>query len=737
MHDFDRRQAQLAAERWRQRETQRAANRRGLAEGGVATVETAERIGKRMARLERAAAEERAARLTAAAAPVAARAVSVPTVGLERVIGRQDFVGVGFLELGFAVARFVGRVVIREGNRTVGFGTGSMVSPRLLLTNNHVLEDAATARDSLVEFDFQQAARGGLLPVRRFRLLPETFFLTDSHLDYTLVAVAEQSEDREPLARYGWNRLVAEEGKALIGDPLNIIQHPQGRAKELVVRSNELVDLLDDFAHYVTDTEPGSSGSPVFNDQWEMVALHHSGVPATDAQGRLLDLDGNLWDGRDPARLRWVANEGVRVSRLVDHLRRATLDSGEKRRLRTELLEREAPDPLEALVEPVEAPPPRPETNGGNGRHPFVLTLPLRVSIELAPPEGWPGGGGGLVHAGAGAGAAATVPPPPAAGPLAIDAAPVSLPAAFDDEAVSIDPDYSTRRGYDAAFLGAGWPVPLPALSPALSAAAAVNRDAADEASRHVLPYHHYSVVMNAERRLAFFTAVNIDGAAARRPRRETDRWFIDPRIEREAQAGNEVYADNPLDRGHLVRRLDPAWGPDDTVAKVANDDTFHFTNCAPQHQGFNREATTWAGLEDYILENTDREDVRVSVFTGPVFRHDDAPYRRIRLPQQFWKVVAFLREDGSLSATAYLLSQAHLIDGLAEEAFAFGAYRTFQVPVARVGELTGLDFGALPAADPLAAPSEEEAARPAVREIREPGQMLLGTAPAARRRRR
>ena len=73
--------------------------------------------------------------------------------------------------------------------------------------------------------------------------------------------------------------------------------------------------------HYSADTEPGSSGSPVFNDEWEMVALHHSGVPARDASGRLLAIDGSPWTAAmGEHRLRWVANEGARVSRVVSHL---------------------------------------------------------------------------------------------------------------------------------------------------------------------------------------------------------------------------------------------------------------------------------------------------------------------------------------------------------------------------------------------------------------------------------
>ena len=74
-------------------------------------------------------------------------------------------------------------------------------------------------------------------------------------------------------------------------------------------------------------------------------------------------------------------------------------------------------------------------------------------------------------------------------------------------------------------------------------------------------------------------------------------------------------------------------------------------------------------------------------------------------LPRQYWKVVTMLRRsDDRLSTTAYLLSQASLLAGLeADEEFQYGAYRTYQVRVSRIAELTGLDFGPLVDADPLA----------------------------------
>ena len=54
----------------------------------------------------------------------------------------------------------------------------------------------------------------------------------------------------------------------------------------------EIPEDKRDFLYYRTDTEPGSSGSPCFNDPWELVALHHSGVPDLDREGHILRTDG-------------------------------------------------------------------------------------------------------------------------------------------------------------------------------------------------------------------------------------------------------------------------------------------------------------------------------------------------------------------------------------------------------------------------------------------------------------
>lgn len=114
-----------------------------------------------------------------------------------------------------------------------------------------------------------------------------------------------------------------------------------------------------------------------------------------------------------------------------------------------------------------------------------------------------------------------------------------------------------------------------------------------------------------------------------------------------------------------------------------------------------------------------------MSVFTGPVFADNDDEYRGVALPRQYWKVVVMVREGGTLSATGYLLSPEELIAGLeiAPEEFSYGAYKTFQMPISQIQELTRLNFGRLTDADPLA---QLEKVAVAPREIVRPRQLLL-----------
>ena len=191
--------------------------------------------------------------------------------------------------------------------------------------------------------------------------------------------------------------------------------------------------------------------------------------------------------------------------------------------------------------------------------------------------------------------------------------------------------------GFDALFLGVA--APLPRVSEA-DAAASVELD-----------YVHFTVVLDSARRFARVTGVNVDGALLVELERG-DRWQFDERIPTDWQAGPLVYADNDLDRGHLVRRRDPVWGSPEVAAR-ANGDTFRYTNAAPQASGFNQSKELWLGLEDHVLGHARVHRQRLSVFTAPVLAAGDPPYRGIRVPLRFWKIAAWNAGDAGSDGAA------------------------------------------------------------------------------------
>ena len=267
------------------------------------------------------------------------------------------------------------------------------------------------------------------------------------------------------------------------------------------------------------------------------------------------------------------------------------------------------------------------------------------------------------------------------------------------EEAIVVDPDYSNRPGYDPSFLET-IDVPLPRVSKAMEQdTARVRSDAQKNGDPFELAYYHYSVYMNKRRRTAWFSAANVDGD--HRPdigKRRGDRWYTDPRILRSEQIGQEAFEPG-IDRGHLTRRQDTAWGSDVASATLANNDTFHFTNCSLQASPFNQGKDRWQGLEQFLLEqHAKKERRRLVVITGPLFAANDPVYKNdrmnysVRCPLQFWKICVLIRRDGTPSATGFVLGQEDIqnLPGF-EEAFDVAAT---QIRVADLEERTGLDFG-------------------------------------------
>jgi endonuclease G, mitochondrial len=235
---------------------------------------------------------------------------------LERAIGADDTVSTDWLRQGLRVAKTV--ALIRTAR---GPATGFLISDWLLLTNNHVLPTASVAEVSEALFGYT----GREIDAIPVDFDPQRCFVTSpvDELDFTVVALRPLADGTAPGRRFGRVPMIGAIGKVMVGQPVNIVQHPGGGSRRVALRNNRVVSIDDERRLiYETDTQPGSSGSPVFNDRWQLVALHHRSEPARDADGAAIDINGQPVTPATPEHLRqWVANAGIRVSRLVTDLR--------------------------------------------------------------------------------------------------------------------------------------------------------------------------------------------------------------------------------------------------------------------------------------------------------------------------------------------------------------------------------------------------------------------------------
>ena len=240
--------------------------------------------------------------------------------------------------------------------------------------------------------------------------------------------------------------------------------------------------------------------------------------------------------------------------------------------------------------------------------------------------------------------------------------------------------------GYDEGFLVRSVPPP----GPGVWAADLVEVDGSAQ-----LDYTHFSLVMSRSRRLARWVAWNIDGTTLLDEdddsvSRAGLEFRADPRVPAEVQTLDDVYRDNPLDRGHLARRRDLLWGPRGEAVQ-ANADSFYFTNIAPQVDTFNQSMRhgLWGLLENAVLAEVRLDDRRLSVYAGPVLRDDDPAYRSTQVPLEFSKVLAYAM-DGALRARSFLLTQS--LDHL-ETSSPLDAFRTYEVTLEELEARTGLVF--------------------------------------------
>jgi len=630
-------------------------------------------------------------------------------IAAERQVGATlDFADLPPNEQALKAGRPVARLVSLGGNgiEPKGFATAFLVAKDVVLTNYHVFQKPSDAYNCGAQFLFErieQGVRSGLI----FELDPDRFFISNRELDYALVAVKPRSLTEASLDQFQYLPLIGAKGKIEKGGTVNIIQHPEGRPKQYATVNNLLLDLRDDgFLLYETDTLEGSSGSPVFSQWWEVIGLHHCGVPQMQ-DGKLVKRNGEIVPTSaevDDDELIWIANEGVRVSAMVDSFKQQRVDGTEPNAILQRIIESTF-DTL-CLVA-TGSPLIQPEVLASPGgtpmaSHTFQFSGPVTIYM---------GGDGAAVPAVAIPAAAPVVAATPAASPAPAVAAAVAAATEFFEKKLRFDENYASRDalGYDTTFLR-GWRIPAPQLSAALEAKALKKKNG----SPWVLKYYHYSLVMHEPRRLLIWAASNVDYSAAARkrtkPRKEYggEDWRLDPRVALQAPGLQIEDVDfyrpaTKIDRGHIVRREDACWGSTAKEAEFANSDTYHWTNCTPQSQAFNPsgEHGIWGKFEEHIQREAKALDGRVCVFAGPVLglrdpRHGYDDDNLIKVPMKFWKIVMCVsnKDDGSEPlAYGFIFDQTEAIERLGFERMDMSEYEIYQVPVAEITRKTGVQF--------------------------------------------
>lgn len=188
----------------------------------------------------------------------------------EKIMGtRSTLLPISFLSKGLECAKSVARVVLTTA-RGASVGTGFLTYDNLFFTNNHVISSKEQARAVIIQFNYEISDAGLPMVHDEFKLDPDQVFATSVADDWTCVKIAGD-------ANKSFGVLPLRNVTVTKDDFVNIIQHPGGRRKELGLYHNLVTYADDHIIQYLTDTEPGSSGSPVFNSAWQIVGIHHSG----------------------------------------------------------------------------------------------------------------------------------------------------------------------------------------------------------------------------------------------------------------------------------------------------------------------------------------------------------------------------------------------------------------------------------------------------------------------------
>lgn len=629
---------------------------------------------------------------------ISAKAIEPVDFAYERAIGKNDSLYSNFIELIALTKRKVGRIVIIQNNKKVGYATGFMVSNSVMLTNHHVFKDKEMAEESEVHFFYEYDAHGRPKQPVIFNFDTSKFYNNEG-LDYCFVGLKPKDiSGAFELNQIGYLYLDLESGK--LGDvnveKLNIIHHPLGDYKQLSIRENTFVAVDDTKIYYETDTAQGSSGSPVFNDQWQVVGLHHKSIAKMSADGKnYLDIKGKVIpavdDKIDITKVVWLKNEGIRISVILKHLKEKFPDNTisdeisiapkqENLTISTSIenLEKETIKNTSAMSNTS-------DTNINISIPVNALSNDKTIDISLSTKN-----------------IASTNNLKEVVSPI-VPIVPSELLFELSKIEKEKGMDFSECKGYDTNFLGKKILIPQPKNE--IKNQIAQLKDGTIE-----LKYFKHSVIYNALRKMPLISAVNVEGDASLRlddSKREDD-WLRDTRIDIECQLYDKFYAKSKFDKGHMARFEDANWDTTEDKALRNSIYTCFYTNACPQVPTLNRTGL-WGKLEKAVLEKGIKKEAgqlgRMTVFNGPIFNVEtDRIFKGLRIPMEFFKIILWINDSGKLKATAFKLSQIDLVGEvkfdesmrLDEEALDIDkliTFKNYQCSIQKLIDLTQIDF--------------------------------------------
>lgn len=538
-------------------------------------------------------------------------------------------------------AASIGRIELPGNPQYPYGGTGFVVGDNLLMTNRHVAELFASGL-GLRGLAFRPGNRAGIDFIQEKNRADTDFLEVDRvemihpHWDMALLRVRGLTK---PVLK-----LSPRDPSSHLGRRIVVIGYPGFDPRNPADVQNKVFRNL----YYVKRLQPGLIREHVSTDSFyhEVIALSHdSSTLGGNSGSALIDVETFEVLALHFKGVYLDANFAVPVGELARDAR--VVNAG----VRFDGPASTGPNTWDGAWVGNESGPPSGNGRsdgvivGGGAREGDTLRIPFEVTIRL-------GQGGASVQSSAASANEAMVEP-------------------YHEKS------YANRKGYDPEFLETTVPLPKP-----LNAGALVR--VAD--GGHELRYHHFSVAMHAKRRIALFTASNVDASPARkRPGNrlpedysrkslakladnDREKWFSDPRIPADCQLPDRFFTKDrqAFDKGHLVRRDDVAWGDTYREQQFANGDTYHVTNCSPQVSVFNQSAQgvdNWGDLENLVLKQAKTE--RLCVFAGPVldehdrvfYGEDDEGPIEVQIPSRYWKLIV-AKSDADLQAFAFVLEQ-------------------------------------------------------------------------------